>query len=336
MNHIAYPSIEQFRNAVRNVSQHTRYMGRDADNNPIYDPLKPLPTLSYIGTCKTHGTNGCVRYNKETKELGFQSRTNIITLENDNAGFVRFFEGKRAELDYLFSQVPGNEVLIFGEFVGKSINKGVAVNELSKRFIIFDVLSDGKWLSRPEIRDLKCKDVDIYNIYDFATYSIEIDFNEPEKSQNKLVELTTHVADECPVGKAFGVSGIGEGLVWRSISDGYTDPKFFFKCKDERHQNSHVKTLKPVDTDKIAALKELAAKVTPVWRLEQMLTEVCNLNNGGVIDRKHLGNYLQAINKDILKEDKDLVGGDLKEIAKYVGEIAKNFFFAAESKDGLK
>jgi hypothetical protein len=42
---------------------------------------------------------------------------------------------------------------------------------------------------------------------------MEIDFNMPQLVQNQLSEITIAVEEECPVAKAFGFSGIGEGIV---------------------------------------------------------------------------------------------------------------------------
>ena len=334
MEHTPYPSIEQFRNAVRAVSLTARYVGRDENDGPIYDSTKPLPTLKYVGTVKSHGTNLAIGWNSNTSELWFQSRTNIITPENDNAGAARFFTEFKHELISYLDNIPGSEVIVFMEWIGKGIQKGVAINELSKRAILFDVLCDGKWLSKERVASIpNDRELCIYNIYNFPTYEFAIDFNFPEDVQNKLVELTTSVADECPIAKSFGVSGIGEGIVWKCVTEGYTDPKFYFKVKDERHANSKVTKLNPVDDEKINKLRELAAIVTPAWRLSQMLTESCDLNNGGAIDRSKMGNYLKLVNNDICKEEMDVLNEnktDFKEIVKYVGEIARNYFFEQE------
>lgn len=52
---IKYPSIGQFRNVIRHVQQQTRFVGKDADGNAIYDQSKSLPTLGFYGTVKLHG-----------------------------------------------------------------------------------------------------------------------------------------------------------------------------------------------------------------------------------------------------------------------------------------
>ena len=74
-----------------------------------------------------------------------------------------------------------------------------------------------------------------------ARYTIDIDFNHPELSQNKIVEYTLEVEEECPVAKEFGFSGIGEGIVFSYSDDEHS---YTFKSKGIKHQKSKVKTVK--------------------------------------------------------------------------------------------
>lgn len=52
---IKWPSIEQYRNLVKNVQMKNRYRGKDADGEPIFDAFAKLPTLKFEGTVKLHG-----------------------------------------------------------------------------------------------------------------------------------------------------------------------------------------------------------------------------------------------------------------------------------------
>lgn len=73
----------------------------------------------------------------------------------------------------------------------------------------------------------------IYFVTQFETFEIEIDFNKPELAQERLIEITEQVEKECPVGKFFDVSGVGEGVVWDKI--GATTSEFRFKVKGDAH-----------------------------------------------------------------------------------------------------
>jgi hypothetical protein len=61
---IKFPSIESFRHLRKRIELNTTYEGRDEWDNPIYGKVVPgsLPTLTYRGTTKLHGSNaGVVR-----------------------------------------------------------------------------------------------------------------------------------------------------------------------------------------------------------------------------------------------------------------------------------
>ncbi len=331
MNHIPYPSIDQFRHAVRNVKARAQYVGKDENGDAIYNSLLPLPALDYQGTTKLHGTNFAMAKNKETGEIWFQSREQIITPERDNAGAARFFSGKN--LDSIFNNIEGSEIVVFGEWCGKGIQSKVSISQVSKRLVIFDIKADGEYLSADKVSKIKDHSLEIYNIYDYPTWNLTIDFNRPEDSQNKLLEITEDIEKCCPVAKAFGVEGIGEGAVWRCITPGYEDPKFFMKIKGEKHADSKVTTLKPVDNERVTRLRELAEKVTPVWRLEQVIEKACDLNNNGFLDLKKIGEYFKLVNQDIVKEESDVLaeaGVEFKDVVKYVTEISKKYFIEKE------
>jgi len=331
--HYPYPSIEQFRHVIRNVQRQAQYVGNDEDCDPIYDHLKPLPVLDYQGTVKLHGTNFGVIRDKTTGETWFQSREQIITPERDNAGAARFFSDKN--LDSIFDKIPGNIVAIFAEWVGFGVQSKVAVSQISKRAVIFDIkiIDEDRWLSAEEVSKISDPDNAIYNVYDYGVFNVQIDFNKPEEINNQLVKITTEIADCCPVGKAFGVNDLGEGAVWRCITPGYESSKFWMKIKDERHAGSKVTALKEVDSEKITRLKEIAEKITPAWRLDQMLEKCCNLNNGGFIDLKQIGEFFKLVNQDICKEDMDILtdaGIEFKDVVKYVTQISKNYYLTKE------
>ena len=333
MKLIRYPEIEQFRNAIHKVTCAARHIGVDSAGDPIYDHTKVLPTLTYEGTVKLHGTNAAICWNVESSELWFQSRDTVLTMEKDNAGFVRHFLTGNKDLSFIKDFPLWNEIVIYGEWCGGSIQPTVALAQLSKRFVIFNIVVDGKWLPREFVSKVKDESINVYNIYDYQTETIEIDFNRPELSQNRLSELTIKVEESCPVAKAMGVDGIGEGIVWKCITPGWEDPQFYFKVKGELHAKSKVITLKPVDLEKLDKATTLSVKVTPEWRLAQMLDKSCDLMNGGKIDRSKLGNFIKLVTDDVIKEEADTIkdaGFDTKDINGHIAKIVRNYFFERE------
>lgn len=328
---IKFPEIEQFRQLIKFVSDRTRYAGKN-ENGAIFDNSIKLPTLTFTGTVKLHGTNSGVTLSKNGK-IYAQSRESILTVEDDNYGFASFVEKNEQSFRKLFDTLEFRDcdyITIFGEWCGSNIQKGVAINGLPKMFVIFDVKmsydSDEKnnyFLDNDEIKHLRNEKILIYNIYDFETYTIDIDFENPALSQNKLVELTNEVEKQCPVGKAFGKEGIGEGIVWKSKAFNET---IRFKVKGEKHSSSKVKTLAPVDTEKINSIKEFAKYSVTVSRLEQGLEKTFGEEE---IDIKKLGDFLRWIVNDILKEERDTLednGLEPKDVNKEISNVARTWF----------
>lgn len=219
---IKFPSIEQFRTVVANVNRRYNFTGLDENGEAIYDPSLPKPVLTFKGTVKLHGTNAAVSFNAPSG-MWAQSRENIITPEKDNAGFAWFAHSHDVEFMRLFHDVAVNNdidmhkntITIYGEWAGGNIQKGVGICNLPKSFFIFGVKITPHTETEEELKKnpaywvdysyLKNNDVRIYNIDDYPTYSIDIDFNMPQLVQNQLSELTIAVEEECPVAKAFGL-----------------------------------------------------------------------------------------------------------------------------------
>jgi hypothetical protein len=340
---IKFPSIEQFRTVVSNVNRHFNFVGLDENGEAIYDPTLPKPVITFKGTVKLHGTNAAVSYN--AKELWAQSRENIITPEKDNAGFAFFVESNKEAFYELFAQVMDktipwpdpykNTITIYGEWAGGNIQKGVGICNLPKSFFIFGVKITPHTESEEELKAnpaywvdysyLKNNEVKIYNINDYPTYSIDIDFNMPQLVQNQLSELTIAVEEECPVAKAFGFSGIGEGIVWSAEFKGNVHR---FKVKGEKHSSSKVKTLAAVDVEKLNSIKDFVDYAVSESRFNQALENV--FPNNEPIDVKKMGDVIRWVVNDVIKEEMDtLVENQLepKEINKYVSSKVREMFF---------
>lgn len=339
--HISFPSIEQFRNIVATVTRQCQYTGEDETGEPIYDPTRELPKLKFKGTVKLHGNNASVCYNS-IDGMWAQSRSNIITPTQDNAGFASFVDKNKEVFMKFFKSFKYNPenftISIFGEWCGQGIQRGVGIADLPKSFFIFGVKTnqhdtgEGNWIDYSHLRSY---DNNIYNIDDYKTYEIEIDFNKPQLSQNQIIEMTLEVEESCPVAKAFQLEGIGEGIVFTTILDGHGEKYVHrFKSKGEKHSKSKVKVLREVDDDKINKVYATAEKVCPEWRLEQMLTETFDLNNGGTLSRNKMGDYIKAVVNDVIKEDMDILheaGLEPKDLGKPISDIARKYFFAQEA-----
>jgi hypothetical protein len=314
-----FPSIEQFRSVVRTVKTQHDYQGKDENGDPIYQHLSNYPILKFQGTVKLHGTNAAVvRYKDGRTE--YQSRERVLSLEQDNANFMMATMPKN--LDFLFSGIEFDDYCaVYGEWCGGNIQKGVALNGLPKMFVIFGIKVDDEWVDLPSWK--YDNENGIYNILQFPTYEVDIDFNNPELIQNKLIEDTLAVEDECPVGKFFGVSGIGEGIVFKCV----TNPNLIFKSKGEKHSVSKVKTLNSVDVESLAGIQEFVDSVVTDNRLEQGINYLKEM--GIEVHPKNTGEFLRWVVTDVLKEETDTIVAnqfDMKRVKSAVTNKARVYF----------
>jgi len=304
-----YQSIEQFRHCIKMVQHRTSYIGKDENDEPIYDWNLPKPTLTFTGTVKLHGTNAsiCLRNGFQWE----QSRNNILTPVSDNAGFSKFC----SEIPFIitlwtaigetFGYTKEDEVdIIFGEWCGGNIQGGVAIHGLPKMFVIFEACrrnAEGEiiqYFPKEFVETLKINEYNIYNIYQFPTFTIDIDFNFPEESQQKLIELTQAVENECPVGKYFGKSGVGEGIVWTHQVD--EKNLFQFKVVGEKHSKTKVKKLAEVDIDEIKNAQEFVNNVVTENRLKQGLEQIRP-------EKQYIGQFVKWVVNDVMKEEHDTI-----------------------------
>ena len=339
---VKFPSIEQFRTVVSNVNRHFNFVGLDENGDAIYDPTLPKPVITFKGTVKLHGTNAGVSFNNIGR-LWAQSRENIITVEKDNAGFAFFVESNKEIFEQMAKDIAhvydlnldNNTVSIYGEWCGGNIQKGVGICNLPKSFFIFGVKITPHTETEEELKAnpaywvdssyLKNNDAKIYNIEDYPTYSIDIDFNMPQLVQNELSELTIAVEEECPVAKAFGFSGIGEGIVWTAEFKGNVHR---FKVKGEKHSSSKVKTLAAVDVEKLENIQKFVDYAVTESRFNQAIENV--FPNEEPIDTKKLGDVIRWVVNDVIKEEMDtMVENKIepKEVNKYISSKAREMFF---------
>ena len=338
---IKFPEIEQFRNVIKIVQLSYRYKGKDAEGNAIYDPSVILPTLTFTGTVKCHGTNFSVAQHEN--DMWVQARQHIITPEHDNAGGAFFVELNKEVFKSLFEKIrienninKNSIINIYGEFCGRNIQKGVAISQLEKMLVIFGVkitsITDTNetdtayWLIDDQYKNIHSNENRIYNIHQFKTYSIDVDFNYPEKSQNELIRMTEEVEACCPVGKYFGVEGIGEGLVLVNYNDRMN--RICFKSKGEKHSASKVKKLAEVDVEKMNSVNEFVNYSVTENRFLQGIEYVFTQNSKDP-DVKCTGEFLKWVVNDIIKEEIDVIkesGLEIKDFTRNASTKARIWF----------
>jgi hypothetical protein len=339
--HVKMPSIPQFRDAVKQVQNLARFIGYDENDEPIFNNLAELPVITAIGTVKLHGTNASVC--KRGNDIWSQSKNNVLSPLHDNAGFNAFFLSKKdyfnRYIDHLAEvnniDLDTNTISVFGEWAGAGVQGGVGISKLEKAFYIFGVNvnnldNEGYWLKDWHV----LSDDLIHDIRIFGTYRVQIDFNNPVPANNIIINMVNEVEEECPVSKHFGVSGIGEGIVFTFMFKGQ---RIVFKCKGDKHAGKpKVKTMKKMDEQKYSKVNEIVDKVTPEWRLAQMYQETFDTLNGGTGDIKRTGEYLKAVIQDVLKEEMSLIeesGITFKELDVPIKTKARQWFMIALNKE---
>ena len=335
-----FPSINQFRSVVKKVREQAAYMGKNEAGEPIFNPAPIYPTLKFVGTVKLHGTNAAIVYSPTG--VTFQSRERVLTREADNAGFMTHMEQHLDVLAGLRNYIAitqnlsGNEdtIAVYGEWCGGNIQKGVAICGLPKMFVVFAIKVNDRWIDvSPYVSDTFSS---IYSIQNYKTWTIDIDFEHPESAQNQLAELTIAVEECCPVGKAFGVEGIGEGIVWRCSTNPTSD--LWFKVKGEKHSASKVKTLASVDTEAVSQINDFVAMAVTDARLEQGLQNLVN-EQLKPFDMTSMGDFIRWVHQDVIKEEADTLQANGIEYKKLGGPIAlaaKRWFVAKLNEDTFK
>jgi hypothetical protein len=328
--HIKFPSIEQFRSVIK-----------IAKDRAAYD-MVPLPKIKFSGSVKLHGTNAGVCASSD--EFWVQSRENIITFQSDNAGFAAYVQANEDFYKELleivrkkYSADSNTIACVFGEWCGSGIQKGVAISQLPKMFVVFGVrlfnveTLNSVWATNDELSELSevlvlspSAPQNFRVITEFPTYEMEIDMANPLAVQNALGDLTLKVEEECPVGKQLGAIGIGEGIVWKAVEGpaNFDLSGMIFKVKGEKHSVSKVKVLAAVDVEKLESIKALIDSVVTENRLNQGIEDGLK-QHGLELDVKNTGAFLKWVANDILKEESDTIvknGFTSKEV---MGEISR-------------
>jgi hypothetical protein len=298
MPFVAWPEIESFhhiRKFVR-VDPGEWWMKKEA--------MAGTSVVTYKAKVKLHGTNAAVQILPDGTVLA-QSRTGLITPENDNAGFARWVKANEAEWRKC-AAVPTKtnpadhylHMVIFGEWIGPGIQKGVAVSEIPKKcFAVFALrINPGlpeheaffvdpnrieMYLGKSGTKFACAEEANLPDVYILPWYdqSVDVDWkNSDEELTKTIAPINEWVAaiEACDpwVEKTFGVKGTGEGLVFYPTSDAHKNSfemfqNLCFKAKGEKHKN--IKTASPaqVNPETAASVDAFVELVLTPARLEQ-------------------------------------------------------------------
>lgn len=363
MKFMPWPEIEGFHNIRKFVR---------VDPNEWFRAIEMLngsSTVHYKAKVKLHGTNAAVRIDSNG-EVTAQSRSNIITPENDNAGFARWVKANEAEfrkcaaVPSLWDEDPVNKpsgylnMVFFGEWIGPGIQKGVAVSEIPKKcFAVFAMKILGKtdeeeqlfevdptrisyYLGKSGVKFVPQIDINLPDVYILPWYEKSIDINW-RQTDEELTKATAEINDwvleieknDPWVEKTFGVKGTGEGLVFYPASKEHRGFEMFQNLcfKAKGEKHKNVATAKPAQVNPEAAAS-IDAFVTLV------LTEA-RLDQGatavGGKDMKLTGKFVAWCLADVEKETQDELeasGLTFKQVSKPLGDKARAWYLAEAKK----
>lgn len=344
---IPWPEIESFHNIRKYTAAHPEI-------------LNGQTVVKYLCKVKLHGTNAAIQCHQDGRVIA-QSRTAELSVGNDNAGFARWVKDNEDKW-----RLRNNHV-IFGEWIGPGIQKGVAVSAIPKKsFAVFAARS----MENPETlivepNDLKhivsgIPDTHVIPWYTTAAYlpydiieDLNIDWSLSNEELTKVLEpineWVAKIENQDPwVFDIFGVNGTGEGLVFYPVSYEhlkYTDfSNLVFKAKGEKHKN--IATAKPaqVDASVAASVDTFVNMVLTEARLEQGARAVmgehkhedkltCLFCTTGQVqfDMKLVGKFISWVAADVQKETQDELEAsklDWKQVQKPVTDKARAWYLA--------
>ncbi|KAH8592535.1 hypothetical protein B0O99DRAFT_517575 [Bisporella sp. PMI_857] len=275
--------------------------------------------LELIGTVKLHGTHTDIVVNHDDS-IRLQSRnTENITLQNDMFEWARSMLPLREQILRLkrlsiaaYRQLnPQTEIsremplILAGEWIGPGIQKKVAINNLSRKaFVIFGLCINGKWQPTEPYKDIHDEASGIYNICRGGIFRHKLPLDDIAASLESLQPLADAVEKECPFAKSFGVSGMGEGIVWKPTNELCEDSRFWLKMKGPIFTgptiSNRMKNISLLDQKEKAKL--FAESVTNEMRLEQAWAYLDEMKIPR--DKKAISAYLKWLTNDVAQEEK--------------------------------
>ena len=302
--------------------------------------MQPLETVHLTGSTKLHGTHADIVFVNGSDEIRLQSRNQPnLTLDKDNCGFAAFIAGtekallfdlRNRILDRYRSLNPGEgvtgNIVIAGEWCGNGIQKKVAIVKIPKFFAIVSISINDLWVPDWDYRDISNEGARIFHIGKAGIFTHRLRRDDIPASEARIKEMTDAVEKECPFAMTFGISGLGEGIVWKA-TDYCGDPKYWFKSKGDQMavSNSDKLPASAVDKENLQRIQNFAKAIVTENRLEQGWEYLDQQDAAG------LGAFLKWLTNDCLVEEKremEALGIAKGRLSSAIVAIAKPWFWA--------
>ncbi|KAL8905042.1 MAG: hypothetical protein Q9171_006831 [Xanthocarpia ochracea] len=287
----------------------------------IYKCKKLAPEtriVPIVGTIKLHGAHVDWVISRDDS-IRAQSRNVLeLTLGKDNYGFAAFSNPiqnvilqLRDDIVRRYQQLNPNRtvdldhpVIISGEWCGLGVQKGVAISQLPRYFVIISIRVNDAWVSETEYADIYNEANGIYHVAKAGSYRVDFDMEDVDSSEAAIQAIVADVEMTCPYGLSRSVIGRGEGIVWKAQYR-MQNPEMWFKYKGDltalSHEWKNVKLSEAaVAVDNREREYNFAMSVVTERRLEQGLEYLAET---GTLRKDGLGKFLAWITNDILVEE---------------------------------
>jgi len=336
--HVRWCSIELLHNVVRTLN----YL-QERDGTP-------LPSVTYRGKVKLHGTNCAVQVT-EDGDVVPQSRSQLLVDGQDYKGFAQWVHQRgdghsRSDNRAYFASLERG-ITIFGEWCGPGVEKGMGISKIDRKvFAVFAIQrgygEDARIVYEPDAiwRCLngpsRWMPKDMF-ILPWHGALVTLRYGDEKGMEHSVEVINNMVAGvECCdpwVKETFGVEGIGEGIVFYPVGDGIpVDPEglamLMFKAKGDKHREVGAKRAAQVKPEKAAGVDEFVALVVTEARLQQGVSEAC----GGAYEMRQMGSFMRWVTADVQKEsvaELEASGLTWKQVAKGVQAKARDWYKAA-------
>lgn len=274
-----------------------------------------LAPITYRGKVKLHGTNAGIIIKPNGKVIP-QSRTRIISTGADNKGFAAFV--KETENYWATLAREDSIVVVFGEWCGKGIMKGVSISQvLDKLFAVFAIQIGHSDYDMSPVH-VEPNDINTIlgetpnNVYVLPWYGEDIvaDMFDDDSLKVAIEKMNLMVAniEACDpwVKEVFGINGLGEGIVFYPISMQTPNnaiprenlSRYMFKAKGTKHKVVNTKESVQLDPEVAASIDEFVDQVVTEGRLEQAVTD----GTTGIFDKRQIGPFIAWFSKDVKKD----------------------------------